>query len=247
MNSSTFTVVKLRQGTQEWLDWRKEGIGASDASAVMGENPWKSPTYLLREKCAGKDFRYSNAKMIRGHELEAEARRRYEARIGIKVIPACLQSTTYHWLRASVDGLAIDDGVVLEIKCGESAYQYSSINHKVPDYYFGQLQHILAITSLQVIDFWCYLPSRPEVHIQVERDESYIKRLIETEHKFWNELENHRSRFSSKLGRQSDVDESKSSTINDIESRPSKVISQSSLGGKYEQGKKYTWDDGRWR
>src|SRR5581483_972237 len=38
---SHYTIVDLRQGTQEWLGWRNQGIGASDAPIIMGENPWK--------------------------------------------------------------------------------------------------------------------------------------------------------------------------------------------------------------
>ena len=30
------TMVKLTQGTQEWLDWRRNGITATEASAIMG-------------------------------------------------------------------------------------------------------------------------------------------------------------------------------------------------------------------
>jgi len=40
--------------------------------------------------------------------LEPEARKHYEYLTGIRVVPACLQSLEYDWMRASVDGLAID-------------------------------------------------------------------------------------------------------------------------------------------
>jgi predicted phage-related endonuclease len=28
---------------EEWLQWRRKGIGGSDAAAIAGLNPWKSP------------------------------------------------------------------------------------------------------------------------------------------------------------------------------------------------------------
>jgi len=193
MNNTHYTIVNLQQNTPAWLEWRNQGIGASDAPAIMGENPWKSVDYLLREKCTGKVYD-PNAAMARGAGLEPEARKCYERKFGIRIAAACLQSTRYEWLRASVDGLAADGSTVVEIKCGESVYRKSAATREVPDYYFGQLQHILAVTGLHEIDFWCYLPSRPEVHIAVARDDSYIKRLLEAEHAFWQRVLRHRKR-----------------------------------------------------
>lgn len=95
-----YTIVNLQQGTKEWYEWRRHGLGASDVPAIMGENPWKSADYLLKEKCEGRRSG-SNAAMARGIELEPVARERYQAKIGISVVPACLQSVKYEWLRAS--------------------------------------------------------------------------------------------------------------------------------------------------
>jgi putative phage-type endonuclease len=192
MNGTAYTIVNLEQGTPDWLEWRRQGIGASDAPAIMGENPWKSPARMLQEKCGCTKY-YTNAAMVRGIELEPEARKCYENEVGLRFAPACLQSTRHAWLRASVDGLAADGSAVVEIKCGEGVYRKSSSFRKVPDYYIGQLQHILAVTDLQAIDFWCYLPDRPAVHLSVARDESYIERLLDAERSFWRQVVTKRS------------------------------------------------------
>ena len=47
---SFYLIEHIEQGTTEWLNWRKGVIGASDAPTIMGENPWRSPSYLLKEK-----------------------------------------------------------------------------------------------------------------------------------------------------------------------------------------------------
>jgi putative phage-type endonuclease len=193
MYDTPYTIVNIYQNTPVWLEWRSQGIGASDAPAIMGENPWKSADYLFQEKCNCIDS-FSNAAMARGNALEPEARKSYERKFGKRIPAACLQSTCFDWLRASVDGLARDRQTVVEIKCGESVYRKAATTGEVPDYYFGQLQHILAVTGLQEIDFWCYLPSRPEVHIPVARDDSYIKRMLETEHAFWQRVVSLRKR-----------------------------------------------------
>ena len=186
-----YRTVDFTQGTQAWLDWRNHGIGASDAPAIMGENPWKSPDRLLKEKLNGATPELNKA-MRRGTVLEPEARSRYEEVTGIKVRPMCLESRQFYWLRASLDGLAHDGSSAIEIKCGEAVYRFAAYEHQVPNYYVGQLQHILAVTGLALIDFWCYLPGRPEVHLSIERDDDYIDRLIETEKRFWQRLESRR-------------------------------------------------------
>ncbi len=187
-STKSYTIVNLKQGTKEWLEWRGQGIGASDAPTIMGENPWKTAAYLLQEKCGETNTNFKNRAMERGIELEPEARKSYETKVGIRVNPACLQSAKHEWLRASVDGLAADGSAVVEIKCGESIYRKASTSRTVPDYYYGQLQHILAVTHLTSIDFYCYLPGLPEVHLCIPRDDRYIKRLLDAEYLFWQKI-----------------------------------------------------------
>jgi putative phage-type endonuclease len=189
LQSYAATLVQLTQGTAEWLEWRNKGIGASDAPTVMGENPWKTITELLIEKRGRARRSEGSAAMARGTALEPEARQAYISQTGKWVEPACLQSGAYEWLRASVDGITPELDAVVEIKCGESVYRNTSAYGRVPDHYYGQLQHILAVTGLPSIDFWCYLPGRPAVLVPVERDDSYIGRLLEAEFKFWAQVQ----------------------------------------------------------
>ncbi len=186
-----YRIIDVIQGTRIWLDWRNQGLGASDAPAIMGENPWKSRERLLKEKLNDLSFGPNEA-MRRGTALEPEARSRYEQLTGIRVRPVCLESTRFDWLRASIDGLAHDGGSVVEIKCGDSVYRHAASEHQVPQYYFGQLQHILAVTGLSGLDFWCYLPGCPEVHLRIDRDGHYIDRLLEAELDFWQEVKRQR-------------------------------------------------------
>ncbi len=186
-----YKIVDIDQKTSAWYKWRSQGLGASDAPAIMGENPWKSRQQLLKEKINELNFEGNNATR-RGIQLEPEARRCYEQKTGIKMHPVCIESTKFNWLRASVDGFAYDGSSVVEIKCGESIYRQTTSERCVPQYYFGQLQHILAVTGLGKIDFWCYLPGRPAVHIHIDRDNHYIDRLITIEMEFWRELTNRR-------------------------------------------------------
>ena len=186
-NKRGYYILDITQRSSEWLKWRSEGIGASDAPVIMGESPWKTSKSLLKEKIYGES-EWRNEKMIRGIELEPKALEMYQKVIGVKMRPVCIQSKIYPWLRASLDGLSYDETRVVEIKCGEGVYRRTYYSRKVPSYYYAQLQHILAITGLPSIDFWCFLPNNPYVHLVVERDNKYIGLLLEAEKEFWDKL-----------------------------------------------------------
>jgi predicted phage-related endonuclease len=77
---------------------------------------------------------------------------------------------------------------VVEIKCGESVYRKTRQYGRVPDYYYGQLQHILAVTGLPSIDFFCYLSGFSELLVPMARDDNYIGQLLNTEFQFWTQV-----------------------------------------------------------
>ena len=186
-----FVLVDLQQGSSQWLTWRHNGIGASEASTIMGENRFKSRSDLLREKRGPVILdSFQNEAMALGTKLEPEARRLYIAETGKHVLPMCVQSCRHDWFRASLDGLSENQNSVVEIKCGASVYKRVSQFRTVPDYYYGQLQHILAITNLEKLDFWCYWPDEPPLLLIIDRDDTYIKRLLIKELEFWDEVQN---------------------------------------------------------
>jgi putative phage-type endonuclease len=182
-----FVLINLKQGTQEWLQWRRSGIGASDAPTIMNENRFKSPEKLLYEKMNNIDVE-KNEKMRIGTELEPEARSIYEKTRKRAVKPICIQSIASPWLIASLDGMSDDFKYVVEIKCGKSAY-YKACCGSVPDYYYGQLQHQLMITGLNEIDYWCYWPGEKGILQKVSRDTLYIDKLFSKEQEFQKRMQ----------------------------------------------------------
>ena len=181
-----FNVLHFEQGSKEWLEWRHSGIGASDASTVMGDNRFESPEELLYAK-KNKIVESPNEAMKEGTRLEPIARDLYIEKTGIKVIPLCLQDKKDSWIIASMDGITEDFKHIVEIKCGKSAYWQA---HKgiVPDYYYGQLQHQMMITGLKEVDYWCYWPDQKPILQNIKRDEIYIKSLYKAEKDFIRKL-----------------------------------------------------------
>jgi len=186
--------LDLKQGSREWLAWRHDGIGASYAAAIMGENPWKDAEELLAQKCDALQQAPATKAMRRGTALEPVARRAYSKLTGRSLRSVCLQSSRYPWMRASLDGLSSCGSHAVEIKCGASAYNTTAATNAPPSYYYGQLQHTLAVTGLDGLDFCCYWPGMPEIILHVERDNEYILRLLEAEAVFWQRVLSARTR-----------------------------------------------------
>jgi len=109
-----YRVIRLRQGSPEWSEYRRTRIGASDAPAITGESPWSSAYSLWTAKTSGEqEIDAATSIMFRvGHAMEPVARDLYEDRTGRKVRPGrVLESRVCPWLMASLDG-ETDDRIV---------------------------------------------------------------------------------------------------------------------------------------
>ncbi len=180
--------ITLEQGSSAWLAWRNEGIGASDASTIMGENRFKSREELLHKKIHQIN-EPANAAMMEGTRLEPQAKMAYEKSVGFNVEPLCIESIEYPWLKASLDGISQKRDSLVEIKCGKSAMREAQ-RGIVPTYYYGQIQHQLMVTGLDKIDYWCYRPESGGILLEALRDNSYIRRLLMIELEFYNAMNN---------------------------------------------------------
>ena len=47
--------MKKTTNREEWLKERKKGIGASEASCIIGVNPWKTNVELWQEKTGQRE------------------------------------------------------------------------------------------------------------------------------------------------------------------------------------------------
>jgi putative phage-type endonuclease len=180
-----FQIIPLVERTPAWWEWRREGIGSSDAATILGQNRRHSVERLLFEKQHSRQNSARQFEQARSATREREARAHYCRVVGISVQPACVQSIARPWQRASLDGLSVDGERAVEIKCGKATYATTAARQRPAREHFPQLQHILAVTGLPAIDYWCYCPPLAPLRLEVRRDEAYIERLLAAEEAFW--------------------------------------------------------------
>lgn len=103
----------------EWVQKRYGGLGASDASAVLGVNPWAGPFDVWAAK-TGRAAPVEETRVMRlGHVLEPAIREFYEEETGLTVFHQpnlILQHPQDDWLRYSPDGLVVEAPRLFEAK-----------------------------------------------------------------------------------------------------------------------------------
>lgn len=179
--------MNLEQGGKDWLAWRRQGIGSSDAPIIMGVSPWCDVLTLYKRKRGELPEQESNWAMARGTRLEPKVREVLEKSLGV-LEPATLTHNDIPWMRASVDGISLDGKVVVEIKCPGQADHAIAQAGQVPPKYIPQVQHILAVSDCDTLIYASY-NSGELLTVSVPRDEAYIALLIKAEQAFWDAIQ----------------------------------------------------------
>ena len=130
------------QGGDEWLQWRKNGIGASDISVIMGSNPYKTPYQLWENKCGFRDEEPVNAAMQHGIRNEDRARQWCNEHFGLHLKPVCIEDNDKSHFKASLDGFDFETKTLVEIKCpfNPAVLERARLKQAVPNYWFDQVQ-----------------------------------------------------------------------------------------------------------
>src|SRR5580692_9035999 len=99
---------EIAPSSPEWLKLRKLGIGGSDAGAICGLNPRRTPYQVWADKVnpsEPEDFETEPQRW--GKLLEAPVRDEFATRTGIEVhrFPRMVRNTERPFMLANVDGL----------------------------------------------------------------------------------------------------------------------------------------------
>lgn len=178
--------VILKQRSREWLQWRSKMICASDAPPIMGVSPYKTSEKLMHEKTHFYEQNV-NPYMQRGLDLESQALKCFEDETGLIMFP-CVGEHENGWMAASFDGMTLDDDAIVEIKCPGKKDHQLSLEGKIPEKYYPQLQHQLFVSGLSVVFYYSFDGEKGKI-IEVKIDDAYINIMIEKEMQFLDNLQ----------------------------------------------------------
>lgn len=178
---------------EEWLDIRSKYIGGSDASAVIGMNPYASRYSLWAEKTGKTPGFEGNLTTKVGAYLEQLVADLFEEETGKKVRKknSTMVNDLYPFACANVDRMVVGEKAFLEIKTTNSIPLMKKLRNsdEFPEQYYCQVVHYLAVTGLEKAYLAVLINCRELKIYEMERDEAEIDALMGAEKDFWNLVE----------------------------------------------------------
>ncbi|MDR3765705.1 MAG: YqaJ viral recombinase family protein [Butyricicoccus sp.] len=178
---------------EDWLEYRKTGIGGSDASVVCGISRYKSPVELWMEKTGQMPPQEAGEAAYWGNQLENLVREEFIKRTGIAVSKpsVILQSSEHPFMLANLDGTCehpVHGTCIFEAKTA-SAYKAGEWEDSIPDEYMIQIQHYMSVTGYAGAYIAVLIGGNTFRWKFVERDEELIAMLISLESDFWAHIQ----------------------------------------------------------
>lgn len=182
------------QRSDEWFALRKNMLTASDVASAIGVNPYSSRRQLLINKVHPSNVRFDTEATRHGTFYEGVAIEKFAALtgnvihdIGIFVHPM------YSWLGGSPDGIT-EQSVLIEVKCPLKR----KIEHKIPDYYYPQVQTCMEILDIDMCHFIQFKPATDTCEeildiLDIPRDRPWFKNNLNIMHEFWKDVELYRA------------------------------------------------------
>lgn len=183
---------------QEWLAWRKKGIGSSDAPIIMGVSPWGTKVDLFEQKVSDTVEEDESNQYVKdlGNEAEPKIRSLFSLLMADDFQVALLEMDGFP-LIASLDGRSTCKTKIIEIKLSGKEDFEGAQKGKVPEKYIPQIQHQLMVSKAEVCYFLSYsyaaykeskaITADNLAIVEVKPDKEYQATLMQEELKFWQE------------------------------------------------------------
>jgi putative phage-type endonuclease len=182
-----------RAKKQEWLAWRRRGIGGSDAPIICGLNPYRGLLSLYVDKLdRALDPTDPNEAAEWGIKLEPLVAAEFQRRTGLTVLepnPKTWVHPSFPFMIGTPDRFVHREPGeppigILEIKTCTLRKEWDW-DPTPPRTAWCQLQHYLAVTGLDLGWLAVLIGGQRFLYHEVKRDEAFIGELIHREQAFW--------------------------------------------------------------
>lgn len=183
----------------EWLERRRQGIGASDVSAILGISPWGSPISVYMDKVGITPPSESSKRMRLGTRLEPVINAEFHDETGLYVVgeQTWVTHPDHPWAFANLDGLVVEgpDAEPTEA-LGNLETKLTSDGRRrwdedgLPAQYAAQVQAQMWVTGAPrtwVVALHASFGLDVAVHGPIERDEEDIAVIAERCERFWHD------------------------------------------------------------
>lgn len=180
-------VSTLNLPREEWLRYRKQGIGGSDAGAICGLNPYCSAIQVYYDKITEDTEDIDNEAMRQGREMEEYVAKRFSEKTGKKVrrANAMFYDEKNPFMLADVDRMVVGENAGLECKTASPFMAEYWSGDKIPLSYQMQCFHYMSVCNADAWYVAVLIYGREFKVYKLERDEEIIANLIQLEKNFW--------------------------------------------------------------
>lgn len=142
-------LVNLKQDTPEWLEYRFNHIGSSDAPIILGVSPYKTRYQLWLEKVNRQSLTKTNPAIQRGKNFEPVAMDFISKKHNVEFSPLVIEHKKLSWMSASLDAYNSDLDVFYEIKtANRKDHELLDKDGIIPEKYKPQLDHQLYVAKM---------------------------------------------------------------------------------------------------
>ena len=182
--------VEVEQGTENWLNWRKGLITATDAPILLGVSPYATPYKGWQRKLGLIEEQQRNPGMDLGIKNEPIAREAFIKRTNIKMMPCVIESEKYNFIGASLDGLSECGRYILELKYNNAELHEEICKRStIPDYHQYQMQHQMLSSDGQVEKCLYGSFNNGELSIvEVFPNHTWLSIYLEKAREFWRRV-----------------------------------------------------------
>ena len=199
MNYQPEQVVDISKLTrEEWLEYRRQGIGGSDVAVIMGISPFATSRDLYYDKIGVKPIIEEEeknwiAKEV-GHRMEDIVAQAFAKATGLEVFPVRImfRHPYYPFMICDVDFFVrMPDGsyAILECKTTRSNNKAHCADDAIPEHYIYQIRHYMAVMNINKVFIACLFTDDLDfVYRTVDRDMMEEENIIEQESCFWHDF-----------------------------------------------------------
>lgn len=173
----------------EWLQYRKRGIGGSDAGAVCGMNPYRTAMEVYYDKISEETEDFDNEAMRLGRDMEDYVARRFVEATGKKVrrANAMFYDEQHPFMLADVDRMIVGENAGLECKTASPYVAEQWADGKIPLSYQIQCYHYMSVCQADAWYIAVLIYGKEFKYCKIERDDQLLADLIQIEQEFWQE------------------------------------------------------------
>lgn len=196
LNYQPTVFVKTDSLTEdEWLAWRKKGIGGSDVASALGVSPYRTARELYYDKIGVEPVVAGADKSITfqiGHLLEDVVAQIFAKKTGFSVFQdqTMYQHPLFPFMLADVDRFLIlpnGEKAILECKTAHYDTQFLWANDGVPRHYELQVRHYMAVMNIDAAYIACLFSNSENDFVwrRIDRDTEEEESTILQLKAFW--------------------------------------------------------------